>query len=124
MIDILLFINSLFAVYAVILGSCSRNVRTALVTGLFIGLIHAGIVALWGAQSHTMPVSTLPYVQHALDAAMATGRFTFHNARYALYLAGAGLALMALTVFCYLARRIVCRIACLLMPKKKTATQG
>ena len=49
---------------------------------LFIGLIHAGIVALHGAQAGIVPISDLPYVKDALDAAMSTGRLTFSNARY------------------------------------------
>ena len=81
-------------------------------TGLFIGLIHAGIVALHGAQAGIMPISDLPYVKEALDAAMSTGRLTFSNARYATYLAGSALVLMAVTIVCYLVRRIVCRIVC------------
>jgi len=118
----LLFINALFAAAAVLFGLLSRNFSTSVVTGLFIGLIHAGIVALHGAQAGTVPISDLPYVKDALDAAMSTGYLTFGNARYAAYLAGAAIVLMAVTVVCYLARLIACRIACSLMPK--TATQG
>jgi hypothetical protein len=120
----LFFINTLFAAFAVIFGLGSRNFSTAVVTGLFIGLIHAGIVALHGAQSATTPISDLPYVSDALDAAMGTGYLTFSNARYAVYLAGAAIVLMAVTIVCYLVRWIACRIACSLMPKQETATQG
>ena len=122
--DILFFINALFASIAVISGLISRNFATALVTGLVIGLIHAGLVALHGAQAGTMPISDLPYVKDALDAAMSTGYLTFGNARYAAYLAGAAIVLMLVTFVCYLVRWIVCRIACSLMPKQETATQG
>ena len=120
----LLFINALFAGFAVLFGLISRNIATALVTGLVIGLIHAGIVALHGAQAGTVPISDLPYVKDALDAAMSTGYLTFGNARYAAYLAGAAIVLIAVTVVCYLVRSIVCRIASSLMPKQETATQG
>jgi hypothetical protein len=120
----LFFINGLFAAFAVIFGLGSRNLSTSVVTGLCIGLIHAGIVALHGAQSGTAPISDLPYVKDALDAAMNTGYLTFNNARYAVYLAGAAVALMAVTIVCYLTRWIVCRTACSLMPKHETATQG
>jgi hypothetical protein len=122
--DIVMFINALFASFAVLFGLASRNFSTAVVTGLFIGLIHAGIVALHGAQTGTTPISDLPYVKDVLDAAMSTGYLTFNNARYVVYLAGAAAALMAVTIVCYLARRIVCRVACSLMPKHETATQG
>jgi len=120
----LLFINALFAAAAVLFGLLSRNFSTSVVTGLFIGLIHAGIVALHGAQAGTVPISDLPYVKDALDAAMSTGYLTFSNGRYAAYLAGAAIVLMAVTVVCYLVRSVVCRIACSLMPKQETATQG
>lgn len=120
--DMLLFINSLFAVFAVLFGLLSRNFSTALVTGLFIGLIHAGIVALAGAQAGTMPISDLPYVKDALDAAMSAGYLTFSNARYAAWLAGSALVLTAVTIVCYLMRWIACRIVCSLMPKRQTAS--
>jgi hypothetical protein len=120
----LTFINELFAAFAVIFGLGSRNFPTSIVTGLFIGLIHAGIVALHGAQTGTTPISDLPYIKDALDAAMSTGYLSFSNARYALYLAGSALVLMAVTIVCFFVRWILCRIACSLMPKRETATQG
>jgi hypothetical protein len=122
--DILFFINVLFASGAAILGLISRNVATALVTGLVVGLIHAGIVALHGAQTGTMPISDLPYVKDALNAAMNTGYLTFNNARYVIYLAGAAALLMAVTIVSFFMRRIVCRVACSLMRKQEAATQG
>jgi len=123
MIDTLTFINALFAGFAIVLGLCSRNFSTSVVTGLFIGLIHAGIVALSGAQSGSTPINELPLVKDALDAAMSTGYLTFNHARYAAYLAGSGIALMAVTIVCYLVRWIACRIVCLLV-RKDAATQG
>jgi hypothetical protein len=121
--DILLFINALFAAFAVVFGLLSRNFATALITGLFIGLIHAGIVALHGAQAGLMPISDLPYVKDALDAAMGRGYLTFSNARYAAYLAGSAVVLMAVTMVCYLVRWMICGIICLSKPKQ-AATQG
>ena len=118
----LLFINALFAASALLLGLLSRNFATALVTGLVIGLIHAVIVALHGAQAGLIPISDLPYVKEALDVAMSTGRLTFSNARYVTYLAGSAALLMATTIVCYLARRIACRVVCSLMPKHQTAS--
>ena len=120
----LLFIHALFAAATVLFGLLSRNLSTSVVTGLFIGLVHAGIVALHGAQSATTPISDLPYVKDTLETVMSTGYLTFSNARYAAYLAGAAIVLMVLTIVCYLARLIACRIACSLMPKQETATQG
>jgi hypothetical protein len=116
--DIVMFINALFASFAVVFGLSSRNAATALIAGLVIGLIHVGIVALHGAQAGIMPVSDLPYVKEALDAAMSTGRLTFSNARYLTYLAGSALVLMAMAIVCYLVRRIACRVVCSLMPKQ------
>jgi hypothetical protein len=118
----LLFINVLFASFAVLFGLSSRNFATAVVTGLVIGILHAGIVALHGAQAGSTPISDLPYVAESLDAAMRTGYLTFNNARYAAYLAGSALLLMAVTIVCFLVRRIVCRTVCSLMPKRQTAS--
>jgi hypothetical protein len=116
----LLFINGLFASFAVLFGLVGRNVSTAVITGLFVGLIHTGIIALRGAQTGTMPISDLPFVAPALDTALNTGYLTFGNARYVAFLAGSALALMALTIVCFLVRRIACRIVCSLMPKAAT----
>jgi hypothetical protein len=116
----LLFIHAFFGSFAVLFGAVSRNFPTALVTGLFVGLIHTGIVALRGAQTGTMPISDLPFVAPALDTALNTGYLTFGNARYVAFLAGSALALMALTIVCFLVRRIACRIVCSLTPKAAT----
>jgi hypothetical protein len=116
----LLFINGLFASFAALFGLVGRNVSTAVITGLFVGLIHTGIIALRGAQTGTMPISDLPFVAPALDTALNTGYLTFGNARYVAFLAGSALALMALTIVCFLVRRIACRIVCSLMPKAAT----
>jgi hypothetical protein len=118
----LLFINALFASFAVLFGLLSRNFSTAVVTGLVIGIIHAGIVALHGAQAGSTPISDLPYVKDALDAAMSTGYLNFGNGRYAAYLAGSAALLMVVTIVCYPVRWIVCRIARSLMPKREAAT--
>jgi hypothetical protein len=123
MFDILTFINALFAAFAIVFGLCSRNFPTSVVTGLFIGLIHAGIVALFGAQSGSTPINELPLIKDALDAVMSTGTLTFDNARYVAYLAGGVIVLMAVTIICYLVRWIVCRVVCLFAPKE-AATQG
>ena len=123
MINTLTLISALFAGFAIVLGSCSRNFSTALVTGLFIGLIHTGIVALSGAQSGSMPINDCALVKDALDAIMSTGFFTFNNARYAVYLAGSALVLMAVTIICYLVRWIICRIACP-SARNEAVTQG
>lgn len=120
--DTLLFIHAVFAGFAVLFGSLSRNFSTAVVTGLVIGLIHAGIVALRGAQTGTTPISDLPYVAQTLDAAMSTGYLTFGDARYATFLAGGALVLMVLTIVCFLVRWITCRVVCALLPKRQAAT--
>ncbi len=118
----LLFINALFASFAVLFGLLSRNFATAIVTGLVIGLIHVVIVALHGAQAGSTPISDLPYVAESLDAAMRTGYLTFSNARYVAYLAGSAAALMAVTIVCYLVRWIARRIVCSVMPKQEVAS--
>jgi hypothetical protein len=123
MIDTLTFINALFAAFAIGLGLGSRSFPTAVVTGLFIGLIHAGIIALVGAQGGSTPINELTLVKDALDAIMSTGFLTFSNARYAAYLAGGVIVLMVVTIVCYLVRWILCSIVCSLKPKQ-AATQG
>ena len=46
MFDHVTIIHVLFAGLAVVFGLCSRSILAALVAGIFLGLIHAGLVVL------------------------------------------------------------------------------
>lgn len=118
MIDAVTLIDALFAAAAILGGLSSRNALTALVTGLFIGLIHAGLVALVGAQAGKFELAECPYLKDAVDYAMSTGMFTFANARYVVYLAAAAIALLLATIAAYFVRWILCKIVCAIMPRR------
>jgi len=124
MIDPILFLDILFATLAIAGGLGSRNVATSIVAGIFIGLCHAGLVALVGAQSGKFEVAECPYLKDAVDYAMNTGVFAFANARYVVYLAATAIALLLATVVAYLVRWILCKIVCAIVPKGATASQN
>ncbi len=98
MLDHVTIVNLIFAGLAAIFGLCSRSFLAALVAGLFVGLIHAGVVLLVGLQAGSLSLVELPYLKDGVDVAMKTlteqtGPLTFAHARYAAYLLQAGLAL-------------------------------
>lgn len=123
MIEPVLFIHALFATIAIIGGLGSRNFATSIVTGLFTGLIHGGLIALIGAQANKFEIAELPYLNIAADYAINTGYLTFPNARYVTYLVVCGLALLAVTVAAWIVRAILCAIVCAILPKDKPASQ-
>ena len=118
MIDAVILIDALFAAAAILSGLSSRNALTALVTGLFIGLIHAGLVALVGAQAGKFEIAELPYLGLGVDYLMNTGYLTFAHARYVVYLAGCALLLLIGTLIANLVRWILCGIVCAIMPRR------
>lgn len=123
MIEPVLLIHILFAAIAVIGGLGSRTFLTSLVTGLFTGLLHGGLIALVGAQANKFEIAELPYLNLATDYVMAyAGPYlTFPNARYAAYLVVCGFALLVITVVCWILRFILCSIVCAMLPKRDTA---
>jgi hypothetical protein len=123
MISPILFLDIAFAIVAIAAGLGSRNFATSIVAGIFIGLCHAGLVALVGAQSGKYEIAECPYLKDAVDYAMNTGVVTFSNARYVVYLAAAAVALILATIVAYLVRWILCRIICAIMPKRTPAAQ-
>jgi hypothetical protein len=103
MFEPVMIVHLLFAGLAVVFGLCSRSFLTALVAGIFVGLIHAGLVVLVGLQAGLLKLNELPYLKDGVDIAMETlaknaGQFTFANARYVAYLAGAGLILLLIVI--------------------------
>jgi hypothetical protein len=111
MLDHIMIVNVILAAMAVIAGLCSRSFLTALVAGIFIGLIHAGLVVLIGLQSGSFALTELPYLKDGVDMALDTlakqiGPLTFANARYTAYLAQAGVALLLIVIAGWIVRSL------------------
>lgn len=106
MLEPVMIVNVILAAMAVIAGLCSRSFLTALVAGIVLGLIHAGLVALIGLQSGSFALTELPYLKDGVDMAMQTGHLTFANARYTTYLAEAGLALLLIVIAGWIVRSL------------------
>ncbi len=123
MIDPVLFIHILALTVAVLGGLGSRTFLTSLVTGLFTGLLHAGLIALVGAQAGKFEVAEQPYLNLATDYAMNTGYLNFPNARYVTYLVVCGLALLLVTVAAWIVRFILCSIVCAVMPRREKVVE-
>ncbi len=123
MIEPILFLHILFATIAILGGLGSRTFLTSLVTGLFTGLIHGGLIALVGAQAGKFEITELPYLNLATDYVMeyAGAYLTFPNARYVTYLVVCGIALMLATFIAWLVRFILCSIVCAMLPKRDKA---
>ena len=86
MIDTVILINMIFAAMAIIYGFFSRNLATAVVAGLFVGFVHAGMISLVVVQTGTDKVTECPYLKDGIDYAMGSGYFAFDHARLAVYL--------------------------------------
>jgi hypothetical protein len=106
MLDPIVIVNIILAVMAVIAGLCSRSFLTALVAGIFLGLIHAALVVLIGLQSGSFALTELPYLKEGVDMAMETGHLTFANARYVAYLTEAGFALLLIVIAGWIVRSL------------------
>jgi hypothetical protein len=106
MFDHVTIVHVIFATLALVYGLCSRSILAALVAGIFLGLIHAGVVVLVGLQAGSLSVTELPYLKDGVDMAMQTGHLTFPNARYVAYLVEAGLALLLIVIAGFLIRTL------------------
>jgi hypothetical protein len=110
MLDPVMTVNVILAAMAVIAGLCSRSFLTALVAGVFLGLIHAGLVVLIGLQSGSLALTELPYLKDGVDMAMETlatqPQLTFANARYVAYLVEAGVALLLIVIAGWMIRSL------------------
>jgi hypothetical protein len=106
MLEPVMIVNVILAAIAVIAGLCSRSFLTALVAGIFIGLIHAGLVVLIGLQSGSFALNELPYLKDGVDMAMQTGHLNFANARYVTYLVESGLALLLIVIAGWMVRSL------------------
>jgi hypothetical protein len=107
MIDAVILINSIFASLALIYGFFSRNLATAIVAGLFVGLIHAGLIALVVVQAGSDKVTELPYLTDAINFALRSGYFAFDHARLAVYLGITLLIAVIGMVALYLVKRVL-----------------
>lgn len=106
MFDHVMIVNVILAAMAVVAGLCSRSFLAALVAGIFLGLIHAGLVVLVGLQAGSLTLTELPYLKDGVDMAMNTGHLAFANARYVAYLVEAGLALLLIVIAGFLVRTL------------------
>jgi hypothetical protein len=110
MLDPIMTVNVILAAMAVIAGLCSRSFLTALVAGVFLGLIHAGLVVLIGLQSGSFALTELPYLKDGVDMVMETlatqPQLTFANARYVTYLVEAGVALLLIVIAGWMIRSL------------------
>ena len=106
MFDNVMIVNGIMASMAAIYGLCSRAFVAALIAGVLVALLHAGLVVLLGLQAGSLSLTELPYLKDGVDAAMQTGHLTFPNARYVAYLVGAGIALLLLTVAGWIVRAL------------------
>jgi hypothetical protein len=106
MFDHVTIVNIILGVLGVVYGLCSRSFLTALVAGIFLGLIHAGLVVLVGLQAGSLSLTELPYLKDGVDMVMKTGHLTFPNARYVAYLVESGLALLVIVIVGFVIRTL------------------
>ena len=123
MIEPVMLINILFGAFAILFGLSSRNFSTALVAGLFMGLIQAGLIALLAAQTGSMALTELPYLKDGVDKAMQSGYLTFANARFAAYLVAIVLAIMIVMIAGYIVRWMVVNVIGFGAPKRTVAKE-
>jgi hypothetical protein len=118
MIEPVTFINGLLAIFAILFGLASRNFSTALVAGLFMGLVHAGLIALVAAQTGSTAVKELPYLKDGVDMAMQSGHLTFANARFAAYLVAIVLTTLAVMIVAFIVRWLIVNVIGFGAPKR------
>jgi hypothetical protein len=104
-------VNVIFAALGAIYGLCSRSFAAALVAGIFLALVHAGLVVLVGLQAGSLTLTELPYLKDGVDMAMETltknaGHIAFANARYVAYLVEAGFALLLIVISGFVVRSL------------------
>jgi hypothetical protein len=111
MLDHVMIVNVILAAMAAVAGLCSRSFLAALVAGIFLGLIHAGLVVLVGLQAGSLALTELPYLKDGVDMAMEAlaknaGHLAFANARYIAYLVEAGFALLLIVIAGFIVRTL------------------
>lgn len=133
MLDTVTLIGAVFGALAVLYGLLSRNFGTAIVAGLFVGLIHAGLVALTAVHTGSA-VAALPFSQTAgelvmrshevpvlkdgLDYVLRSPYSALPPAQLAAYLVGGALVLMLTLVVFYLVKWALAGLVCAVIPKK------
>jgi hypothetical protein len=111
MFDPIMIVNVIFAALALIYGLCSRSFLAALVAGVFLALIHAGLVVLVGLQAGALALTELPYLKDGVDMAMETlaksaGHLAFAKARYVAYLVETGFSLLLIVIAGWIVRSL------------------
>ncbi|MEA2979632.1 MAG: hypothetical protein QOF09_1455 [Alphaproteobacteria bacterium] len=132
MLDTITLIGAVFGVLAVLYGLLSRNFGTAFVAGFFVGLIHAGLVALAVVQSGAgvaaLPFShtvgelltrshQVPLLGDGLDL-VAQSPYATPPAQLAAYLFAGALVLMLTLVVLYLVKWALAGLISAAIPKK------
>ena len=124
MIEPVILINTIFAALAVIFGLSGRNFATATVAGLFMGLVHAGLLALRSAQSGSFELLECPYLREGVDFVMKTGYLNFAHARFVSYLVAIALSTMILMIVAYIIRWVIVSIVSLVTPKRAESIEA
>jgi hypothetical protein len=133
MLDTVTLLGITFGVTAVLYGLLSRNLGTAFVAGFFVGLVHAGLVALAVVQSGTgvaaLPLShaaselmmrtrEVPILKDGVDLAIQSPYFALPPAQLAVYLLAGALLLMFTLVALYLVKWALAGVVSAVVLKK------
>jgi hypothetical protein len=132
MLDTITLIGAVFGVLAVLYGLLSRNFGTAFVAGFFVGVVHAGLVALAVLQSGT-GVAALPF-SHAVGELVTRSHqvpvlgngvdlviqspYATPPAQLAAYLVAGALVLMFTLVVLHLMKLALAGLISAAIPKK------
>lgn len=133
MLDAVTLIGLIFGILAVLYGLLSRNFGTAFVAGLFVGVIHAGLVALAVVQSGTgiaaLPFSRtaselvmrsreVPVLKDSVDLALQSPYSAMPPAQLAAYLFAGALVLMLTLVLLYVEKWALTGLVSIVIPRK------
>jgi hypothetical protein len=119
--DRVLVINAVFATWALVTGLYSRSLATALVAGIWIALVHTGLVMLSMAQAGTEAVTEVSALAGLLDTFMQSGYSGFAHARTVAYFAATVGILLLLTLAAFCFSWFVSKITLLILPQKASA---
>ena len=119
--DKILVINTVIAFSALVAGLYSRTLLTALTAGLWMAVVHSGLILLAMGQAGVTTVTEIPQATAALDALMSSGFADFTQARMVAYFAGSAVGLILLTVAAFFVSWAITNFIVLLLPEKASA---
>lgn len=99
-------IDILFAAIAAVCGLISRSIVPALIAGIWIGIVHGGLVFLAGLQSGSFALAELPYLKDVVDFTTNTAPFELLRPRYLAYLVACGIALLLIVMCAWCVRAL------------------